>query len=266
MLTRIGIMSTTTRKGLPPSLRRLCLFYSDSRPSHQGLANSLDDSIDSSLATLVRATRTMQSVALTGIVDASRFCRAAEFERRATLTTQTTQTRQRQEPSLCFWPDLTTIVLTDYGLSPSNPDVHMILEAAAHMALDMPNLQTMELWNPREPCLFRYEASPSRPKITMKGVWFLPRAWTTQCRKMWHTVAANYTATKYAEECPGVVVQASFERLPANASQKKKRHIFILRHLKLRNEIVDPVSRYEMECDDLFLAIGEKRPHHEWVL
>lgn len=212
------------------------------------LQNEVLTMIGENLAPLVRATRSLQSVALTDVICSTLFFREAEIERQ----------RMAQQESSCFWPQLRTIALTDNSLHPINPNIPAIFTRAGLMALDMPELQTLELWNWHRACFFRYEAAGAQSIITIGATWDIRPAWTAVCLQAWDAVRAKRLHRQ---------LRVSIALLPLEAT-RQPRHSSVLRHLKLRNEIIDPVSRYRMECQDLatdYFIFGHQWTHR-WTL
>lgn len=87
------------------------------------------------------------------------------------------------------WQNLTTLALTSKRLDPdtSTADIDDMLLDAATTALNMPKLETMELWNAKEglAILFRYQRARDGQSaiITLRGTFgltlrrFVARAW-----------------------------------------------------------------------------------------
>lgn len=79
------------------------------------------------------------------------------------------------------WPNLSSLVLTSKRLTPDEDptEIGAMLRAAAAVALRMPRLETMEIWNGRKgfAALFKYQASRKyrQATITWRGTWRLTR-------------------------------------------------------------------------------------------
>lgn len=79
------------------------------------------------------------------------------------------------------WPKLSSLVLTSKRLAPDEDptEIGAMLRAAAAVALRMPRLETMEIWNGRKglAALFKYQASFKyrQATITWRGTWRLTR-------------------------------------------------------------------------------------------
>ncbi|KAK2063732.1 hypothetical protein LY76DRAFT_503156 [Colletotrichum caudatum] len=78
------------------------------------------------------------------------------------------------------WPNLISLTLTSHLLTPneSTIEINDMLQRAATVAMKMPNLQTMEIWNGRKglAALFRYQSIcyggyGQRAEITWRGTW-----------------------------------------------------------------------------------------------
>lgn len=91
-----------------------------------------------------------------------------------------------------IWPNLTSLTLTSQLLRPSaNPET--LLQRGADIAMRMPKLKIMEIWNGRAglAALFQYRSKPGL--VTWKGTWdFTLRTATI---KAWESVA-SYHRTK----------------------------------------------------------------------
>ncbi|KAK1566389.1 uncharacterized protein LY79DRAFT_528907 [Colletotrichum navitas] len=78
------------------------------------------------------------------------------------------------------WPNLISLTLTSQLLTPdeSTIEINDMLQGAAIVAMRMPNLQTMEIWNGRKglAALFKYQSISyggygQRAEITWRGTW-----------------------------------------------------------------------------------------------
>lgn len=70
------------------------------------------------------------------------------------------------------WPDLTSLTLTSQLLTPS-ADANSLFRKGAEVAIQMPHLKTMEIWNGRAGLagMFQYRLEPGL--IIWKGTWNL---------------------------------------------------------------------------------------------
>ena len=77
------------------------------------------------------------------------------------------------------WPNLITLALTSNLLTPNENSIEIgvMLQAAAAVAMKMPRLETMEIWNGRKGFagLFKYQAFRDihEAKIIWRGTWKL---------------------------------------------------------------------------------------------
>lgn len=216
------------RKRLPRSLQELHVFLDANIFSvHPRQAELYEKNEEGKRATdFARASRTFQSITISYIINSLAFFFAARGIRRL----------PRQRASL--WPRLNTIALTDMQLAPTKHG-ETVLQIAGHMALEMPKLKILELWysTSTDACFFRFEAS-TPPKITMKGTWDMQRIWTRTCHEVWTMTAATFSIHP---------LQVTIGLLPKDTCTVKSFYGGILKYLELRDKIVDPVTRYQME-------------------
>ncbi|KAI0108463.1 hypothetical protein F4814DRAFT_455214 [Daldinia grandis] len=143
------------------------------------------------------------------------------------------------------WDNLKTIALTSKLLNPyqSLEEVNDLLCAAGIAARNMPTLRVMEIWNGSRTahgCFFRYYDDGSTSTITWRGTWELDleprvmRCWTETVRK--NTRYLNVGFRDMELPIDGTSFPAS-----------------ILRYLKLKDQIVHPVSFCQLQL------LGEPR-------
>jgi hypothetical protein len=138
------------------------------------------------------------------------------------------------------FPQLQFIAITSDDLDPSKGAEHVnnLLYSAGNAALRMPKLQVMELWNgrPGEAAVFRYERSP--PDIVATLTW--SSSWTffpnPKVFDQWRKVADKHM-------CPGFRMNLS--KMPAGPGCPGS----ILKYLRLRHQIVHPLSLHEIQKD-----------------
>lgn len=115
-----------------------------------------------------------------------------------------------------------------------------MLQAAAAAAMNMPNLETMEIWNGRKglAMLFRYQlAGGGRPAmIIWRGTWQFPLR--PPVLKAWEAVAL-----KHSGHGP-VIIE---ELLDVGAVVKS--HADAIDHLKLLNTVIRPVSLRQIRME-----------------
>ncbi|KAI1121814.1 hypothetical protein F5Y10DRAFT_255466 [Nemania abortiva] len=94
------------------------------------------------------------------------------------------------------WPCLKSLALTSHTLNPtaSGDELNAIFISAATAAMEMPQLQTMEIWNATRSslCIFRYRRTGSngRPMITLISSWGLILG--PQVVSSWNDVTRKY--------------------------------------------------------------------------
>ncbi|KAH6876403.1 hypothetical protein B0T10DRAFT_552542 [Thelonectria olida] len=140
------------------------------------------------------------------------------------------QTRQ----SSWTWQNLTALALTSRLLAPgaSATDIDDMLLDAAVAALNMPKLETMEIWNGREglAMLFRYKIGRNgqSPIITLRGTFEL--ALRPAVARAWDAVALQHGHGK-------VVIKSSSIDVDSIGS-----HGDAICHLGLSTQVIRPVS------------------------
>lgn len=102
---------------------------------------------------------------------------------------------QAVQPSCLEWPNLVSITLTSQLLEPreTTTEIEVMLQAAASVALKMPQLKTMEIWNGRKglASLFKFQAPETlRPAtITWRSTWNLTLAKLLPVIRHWEAVS-----------------------------------------------------------------------------
>lgn len=214
---------------LSSSVKALHLFLDTNMYFHFRLITSVAsiNEVKRNAATLATASRRLECITLSFVVDATDFFRNGGED------------RSRRDLTDRLWPWLQYIAVTDSSLAPGKPG-HRALVAAGLMALEMPKLKIMELWHtqPWDACFFRYESNPA--KITIAATWDVRPILTASCMRVW---------TNTAEMVAHQPLRVSICRLPAFTCTHMAFHCRLLRFLRLRNMIVDPVSRFQMEAE-----------------
>jgi hypothetical protein len=195
---------------LPTSLRHLQLFEDFEAQLHGRFDVNEPRSprfseIRMLLPSLARSTPNLQSLAVGFLTDAIDVFGLRDFylRKRADGTTRDEATHQRIiEDRTHHFPDMEFVVLTSQErLRPDNrpkineyflkgpdnrPKINALLQAAAAVALKMPKLKTMEIWNcgQGEACIFRYEAADEKAppmaqrerscRLTWRSTWAEP--------------------------------------------------------------------------------------------
>lgn len=142
------------------------------------------------------------------------------------------------------WPKLTTIALTSKLLNPKERPIKIehMLRLAGEVALKMPQLETMELWNGRNGLagLFQYKAARDtrQATTTWRGTWNLNIG--TPVIKVWEAVP----------RLGGSRFNVARDRLGA---ADIKSHGDAIRELKLSCQIIRPVSLEQILTEQKFL-------------
>lgn len=163
----------------------------------------------------------LEHLSVSFIVDASHFFRACE-------------------PSW-EWPNLTSLTLTSQLLTPDGSacEIENMLQMAAAVAINMPNLQCMEIWNGREglAMLFRYQLSRQwEPAvITWRG---------TRKFFLQSPVVESWEAVTRKRHDHGLIIVEEF--LDADAI---KSHGDAIHHLNFLNPIIRPISLLQIRRD-----------------
>ncbi|KIH94263.1 hypothetical protein SPBR_05832 [Sporothrix brasiliensis 5110] len=222
------------------SLRSLRIYYEPTilrgRPEDDILTAEQEVLRDNHfLDKFVRATRHLKVLALTRPVTATEMFLMAKY----------------QCPKQCwadlykgpyFYPSLIKVALWEPGLSEEHKDTTVALMAAGRMAVQMPRLRIMELWNMEEPYIFRYEATPCTSTITMLAPYNPRPAITTACFDLWEAAANNH----YRSRTRKLEINACEVDSQLDAGNRAC-VVSFLRRLKLCNEIIDPRSLCQLE-------------------
>ena len=143
-----------------------------------------------------------------------------------------------------IWPRLESLTLTSNILNPQQQSVYInnLLGTAALVAMKMPRLKVMELWNGRAEFagVFQYrifESGPRTAEITWRSTWDLPME--PRVFNAWQDVASERVDCK---------LQLVTEIL--DASVKITTQADAIHHLMLLNTVVHPVSLWQIEKED----------------
>ena len=143
------------------------------------------------------------------------------------------------------WHRLESLALTSNLLQPQQRSVCIndLLETVALVAMKMPRLKSMELWNGRAGFagVFQYQISESdwAAKITWRGTWDLPLE--PRVLKAWQAVASERVDCK---------LQVVTEIL--DASLVITSHGDAIRYLRLLNTVVHPVSLWQIQKETAY--------------
>ncbi|KAI0853174.1 hypothetical protein F5Y00DRAFT_133950 [Daldinia vernicosa] len=208
------------------TLRQLTIFEDSFHRNAFATSNQTDSTNSPEIAmTLLRESRNLEHLSASFVVDAK------DFFRPFWPSTPTSTDRS--------WNKLKTLALTSNLLNPyqSSAEVNDLLYAAGMAARNMPALRVMEIWNglrTTHGCFFRYYDDGSTSTITWRGTWELdlePRVmqcWTETVRK--NTRYLNVGFRDMELPIDGTSFPAS-----------------IIRHLKLKDQIVHPVSFCQLQ-------------------
>jgi hypothetical protein len=139
------------------------------------------------------------------------------------------------------WPNLISLVLTSKVLTPDdNPiDIGAMLQAAAAAAMQMPQLETMEIWNGRKglAALFKYQAfrDIQEARITWRGTWKLTIE--PSIIQAWEAVVHRHDGWRFN------LVE---ERLDEAAI---KSHGDAIHDLMLSSEVIRPISLQQIQIE-----------------
>ncbi|KAK6951077.1 hypothetical protein Daesc_007606 [Daldinia eschscholtzii] len=219
---------------LPQTLRRLTIFEDPFKYNGTTIQTQTSSTNSPQLATaLARESRNLEHLSASFVVDAKDF-----FRPFWPLTLA---------PANRSWDNLETIALTSSLLNPDQPpeEVNDLLHAAGMAARNMPALRVMEIWNGLRTAysgFFRYYDDGNASAIIWRGTWELdlePRViecWT-------ETVRRNTCYLKVAVRDMELPLDGT--NFPAS----------VLRHLKLKERIVHPVSFRQLQL------LGEPKRH-----
>ena len=144
-----------------------------------------------------------------------------------------------------IWPRLESLALTSHCLRSQEQSVYIndLLQRIALVAVKMPRLKSMELWNGRAGFagVFQYQIfeSDRTAKITWRGTWVLPLE--PRVLKAWQAVTSKRVDCK---------LQVVTEILDANVVITS--HGDAIRHLKLLNTVVHPVSLWQIQRETAY--------------
>ncbi|KAF7958555.1 hypothetical protein EAE96_002095 [Botrytis aclada] len=169
---------------------------------------------------LANASLTLEHLSAPFMVDASHFFTARELSWK--------------------WPNLTWLALTSRLLVPQerSEELDDMLQAAAAAAMNMPNLETMEIWNGEKglAMLFRYQRHKREQPavITCKGTWEL--ILQPLVIQAWDSVSLKHCGRET------VIIKEVL-----NMSDSIKSHGDAIRHLELSKPVVRPVSLRQVQ-------------------
>ena len=144
-----------------------------------------------------------------------------------------------------IWPRLELLAMTSNVLNSQQQPVYIndLLETIALVAMKMPRLKSMELWNGRAGFagVFQYQIFESdwTAKITWRSTWDLPLE--PRVLKAWQAVASEWADYK---------LQVVTEILDANIVITS--HGDAIRFLMLLNTVIHPVSLWQIQKETAY--------------
>ena len=142
-----------------------------------------------------------------------------------------------------IWSNLRTLSLTSLGLSwaTSEGSLVSLFKAAASAAMNMPRLEVLEIWNAAggdTNCIVRYSIKDQEPRLTWRGSWTPGTELKNSLVESWQTVTSYLTTLRYKEKGE---LTASFDLIWVDGEMSE-----MLPHLELRDQILHPVSQYQL--------------------
>ncbi|KAM0332295.1 hypothetical protein ACHAQA_002571 [Verticillium albo-atrum] len=209
------------RLSLRPSMRAFHLFADDDGEQPFAEAGRL------TTAALVRASPNLQSLSASFLVDAVDFFNVLQVE--AELWPDNGGWRQGG----C--PEMRKLSLTSPLLRPDGGGQEMgglLTSAVAAVVRDMPRLETMEIWNGGQGfgCVFRYGVVGGRRRF------------------VWKSTFRIEFVERIFEELREVYPGVDF-RVEGVSPEGMDSYYDILRRLELADEMLDPLSRFQMEWE-----------------
>lgn len=132
------------------------------------------------------------------------------------------------------WPRLSSLALTSKHFTPDGDpaEIGAVLQAAAVAAMNMPQLEIMEIWNGRKglAALFKYETSRKyrQATITWRGTWRL--IMEQSVIQAWEAVLQQWGGWRLN------IVQETLDEAVI------KSHGDAIHYLELSNEVIRPIS------------------------
>ena len=138
------------------------------------------------------------------------------------------------------FPNLKSIALTSQQYlrrDQSTSKINILLLKAAIIVNKMPKLEIMEIWNTE--CFFRYDRTSTREthRLTYGSTWAEQDIFEVETLQAWRLVD------------PSRELKHNWERLPYGRIPNSPSHGTIMRHLKLREMILDPISLLQVRCE-----------------
>ncbi|ETR98830.1 hypothetical protein M419DRAFT_11582 [Trichoderma reesei RUT C-30] len=151
--------------------------------------------------------------------------------------------------SCCFenytWWHLRSLCLTSPALNSGSPaEAAALLHDAARVAMRMPMLHTLVLWNGEEQgqaCAFIYRASSTGPSITWRGTWDI----------------GLYLTSVIVDAWKAVVSQTGWEDICVCSEPVKEEIRFLgdaIYYLRLPCQVIEPQSLWEMRREERMIV------------
>ncbi|KAE9571305.1 hypothetical protein CGMCC3_g12569 [Colletotrichum fructicola] len=147
------------------------------------------------------------------------------------------------------WPNLTSWTLTSRLLAPneSTTKIGDMLRTAAQVAMRMPNLRVMKIWNGQEglAALFQYKSMGhgQRPVTTWRATW--DYALQPSVIQAWKAVGIEHQGEHHWNDC------VVFKEL-LNVGDVRC-HGDAIHHLKLSSSVIRPVSLHQIRTESQIL-------------
>ncbi|KAK3934920.1 hypothetical protein QBC46DRAFT_324280 [Diplogelasinospora grovesii] len=236
-------------QSLPNTLRTLHVFEDSNKLLHsQHPPKAPNMSLGRALS---RSSRFLETLSVAFLVDAEDFL--TEFWPTKPLPT-----------NVLPWENLRRLALTSRLLHPSRMargDLGNLLVAAGRAASFMPKLVSMEIWNGGEgnACIFRYRnAAGERPRI------ILSTNWGSHVELDYDVIQCWANMPRHGQHLIAEVIPLPLRR------NVMRTYAHIIHHLKLRYDVLDPISHYQVYWENEQLRLEEKaaraRHRHELIL
>lgn len=216
---------------LPQTLEKLCVFEDFDDIFHPERSEKLaNPSLGKAFSKSTRSIQLLQVFSAAFIIDAKHFF--ADFW----LT-------KPHNPNAVVWENLRHLAVTSRLLHPKirRGLINELLVAAGRAAAFMPKLELMEIWNGGEghACIFRYQRiDAGEPRISWLSNWGIDRELDPDVVSCWaHLPGHGHPFTTAVKKFP-------FTRKEA------KTHGRPIRYLKLRRDVLDQTSYYEVCWED----------------
>ncbi|KAF4866651.1 hypothetical protein CGCSCA1_v013531 [Colletotrichum siamense] len=147
------------------------------------------------------------------------------------------------------WSNLTSLALTSRLLAPdaTTTQIGAMLRTAAKVAMRMPNLRVMEIWDGREglAALFQYKSMGhgQRPVITWRATW--DYALESSVIQAWKAVGMEHQGEHHWNDCIVVKELLNVDDVRCHGDG--------IHHLKLSSSVIRPVSLHQIRTESRIL-------------